>query len=62
MGWPFWARRRLRGVRLAATDTDWSVGAGTELSGPIGMLLLLLTGRTATAIPYLSGPGVLAIT
>lgn len=62
MGWPFWARRRLRGVRLVATDTDWSVGAGTELSGPIGMLLLLLTGRTATALPHLSGPGVLAIT
>jgi uncharacterized protein (TIGR03083 family) len=62
MGWPFWARRRLRGVRLVATDTDWSVGAGTELSGPIGMLLLLLTGRTSTAIPHLSGPGVRAIT
>ena len=57
MGWPFWARHRHRGVRLIATDTDWSVGAGLELRGPIGMLLLLLTGRTATAIPHLSGPG-----
>ena len=28
MGWPFWARHRLRGVRLLATDTDWSAGAG----------------------------------
>lgn len=62
MGWPFWARRRMRGVRLVATDVEWSVGAGTELSGPIGMLLLLLTGRTTTAMPHLSGPGVLAIT
>ena len=62
MGWPFWARRRLRGIRLVATDTDWSVGAGTELSGPIGMLLLLLTGRTTTALPHLSGTGPLAIT
>lgn len=62
MGWPFWARRRLRGVRLLATDIDWSAGAGVELRGPIGMLLLLLTGRTATALPHLSAPGVHAIT
>ena len=56
MGWPFWARHRLRGVRLLATDTDWSAGAGVELQGPIRMLLLLLTGRTTTALPHLSGP------
>ena len=62
MGWPFWARHRLRGVRLLATDTDWSAGAGVELRGPIGMLLLLLTGRTATALPHLSGQGIYAIT
>ena len=62
MGWPFWARRRLRGLRLLATDTDWSAGAGAELRGPIGMLLLLLTGRTQTALPHLSGPGVNTIT
>ena len=57
MGWPFWARRRLGGLRLIATDTDWSAGAGAELRGPIRMLLLLLTGRTTTALPHLSGPG-----
>jgi uncharacterized protein (TIGR03083 family) len=62
MGWPFWARYRLRGVRLLATDTDWSAGNGPELRGPIGMLLLLLTGRTATAMPHLSGPGLLIVT
>jgi uncharacterized protein (TIGR03083 family) len=62
MRWPFWARRRLRGVRLVATDTDWSAGVGVELRGPIGMLLLLLTGRTTTALPHLSGPGVQTIT
>ena len=62
MGWPFWARHRLRGVRVVATDTDWSAGTGVELRGPIGMLLLLLTGRTATAMPHLSGPGVHTIT
>jgi uncharacterized protein (TIGR03083 family) len=58
MGWPFWARRRLRGVRLVATDADWSAGRGAEVLGPIDALLLLLTGRTTTAAPRLTGPGV----
>jgi uncharacterized protein (TIGR03083 family) len=57
MGWPFHARRRLAGVRLAATDLDWSAGSGPEVSGAGSVLLLLLTGRTATALGALSGPG-----
>ncbi|BCB84984.1 maleylpyruvate isomerase family mycothiol-dependent enzyme [Phytohabitans suffuscus] len=58
MGWPFWARRRLRGVRLVATDVDWSAGAGVAVEGPVDALLLLLTGRVAAALPRLRGPGV----
>jgi uncharacterized protein (TIGR03083 family) len=58
MGWPFWARRRLRGLRLVATDTTWSAGEGAEVRGPVQALLLLLTGRVGTALPQLSGPGV----
>ncbi len=50
MGWPFWAKRRLRGFRLTATDVDWTVGAGAEVRGPIDALLMLLVGRTA-ALP-----------
>jgi uncharacterized protein (TIGR03083 family) len=57
MGWPFWAKRRLRGLLLTATDLDWTVGSGAEITGPIRALLLLLTGRTATAAPLLSGAG-----
>lgn len=57
MGWPFWARRRLRGVTLTATDTGWMVGRGPEVSGPIQALLLLLTGRFVAAVPELAGPG-----
>ena len=57
MGWPFWARRRLRGLRLVATDTAWSAGEGAEVRGPVQALLLLLTGRTQTALPHLAGPG-----
>lgn len=45
----------LEGHRLTATDADWSVGEGIEVAGPIGALLLLLTGRTALA-DRLSGP------
>jgi uncharacterized protein (TIGR03083 family) len=57
MGWPFWARRRLRGLRLVATDADWRAGEGAEVRGPVRALLLLLTGRAATALPQLDGPG-----
>jgi uncharacterized protein (TIGR03083 family) len=62
MGWPFWARRRLRGVRLVATDVEWSAGAGAEVEGPIDALLLLLTGRVTAARPRLTGPGVPTLT
>ncbi|MFD9702836.1 maleylpyruvate isomerase family mycothiol-dependent enzyme [Lentzea sp. NPDC059081] len=54
IGFPFHARRRLAGHRLVATDTDWSVGEGAEISGPIEALVMLLAGRTAT-IPRLTG-------
>jgi uncharacterized protein (TIGR03083 family) len=62
MGWPFWARRRFAEFRLDATDVDWAVGAGPrEVRGPVGALLLLLTGRTAAAVPRLTGDGVAAL-
>jgi uncharacterized protein (TIGR03083 family) len=62
MGWPFWARRRLAGYRLVATDVAWQAGGGArEVSGPIEALLLLLTGRTA-ALHRLGGPGAGALT
>jgi hypothetical protein len=51
-----WARRRLRGVRLVATDVEWTAGSGAEVTGPIDALLLLLTGRVAAALPRLTGP------
>jgi uncharacterized protein (TIGR03083 family) len=62
MTWPlstaFHTRRRLRGLHLVASDTDWSAGEGARVEGPVEALLLLLTGRTAVAVPRLSGPGV----
>jgi len=52
----FHARRKLAGYRLVADDATWSAGKGQDISGPIGALLLLLTGRPA-ALSQLSGPG-----
>ena len=61
MGWPFRAARRLAGLTLHATDTDWAVGSGPQVTGPALSLLLLLTGRTSTAVPSLSGPGLATV-
>lgn len=58
MGWPFHARRRLRGFRLVATDGPVDVGDGVAVEGRVQDLLLLVTGRTAAAAERLHGPGV----
>lgn len=39
------ARRRVAGVRLVASDTDWAYGEGPEVRGSAEALLLLLYGR-----------------
>jgi uncharacterized protein (TIGR03083 family) len=44
------------GLRLVASDTDWSGGEGSEIRGPVLSLLLLLTGRRVV-LPQLEGPG-----
>ena len=43
-------------LRLTATDVDWSRGDGREVAGPIGAILLLVTGRTK-ALDQLTGEG-----
>jgi uncharacterized protein (TIGR03083 family) len=61
MGWPFHARRRFAGFRLRATDIEWTAGSGDrEVAGPVGALLLLITGRDA-ARSRLHGNGVAAL-
>ncbi|OBJ10757.1 maleylpyruvate isomerase family mycothiol-dependent enzyme [Mycobacterium sp. 1465703.0] len=50
------AGRRIRGLRLRATDVDWTHGEGPEVSGPGEALLLAMTGRPA-ALADLDGPG-----
>ncbi|MET0451287.1 MAG: maleylpyruvate isomerase family mycothiol-dependent enzyme [Mycobacterium sp.] len=46
-----------RGLRLIATDLDWSYGKGPEVRGPGEALLMIMAGRAA-ALRDLDGPGV----
>ncbi len=48
---------RARGVRLVATDLDWSHGGGPEVHGAGEALLMIMAGRPA-ALADLGGPGV----
>lgn len=48
---------RARGVRLAATDLDWTWGRGPEVRGAGEAVLMAMAGRPA-ALPDLEGPGV----
>jgi uncharacterized protein (TIGR03083 family) len=51
------AKRRIDGLTLRATDTDWSTGSGPEVTGPHLSLILAMTGRSA-ALAELAGAGV----
>jgi uncharacterized protein (TIGR03083 family) len=51
------AKKRIAGVKLVATDTDWSHGDGPEASGPMMALLMVIAGRKP-ALADLSGDGV----
>ncbi len=51
------AKKRIAGLRLRATDADWSTGDGPEAAGPLLSLIMAMTGRQA-ALTDLSGDGV----
>jgi uncharacterized protein (TIGR03083 family) len=51
------AKRRIEGLKLRATDAEWSVGEGPEVSGPMVSLVMAMTGRKAV-LDDLSGDGV----
>src|SRR5262249_20779344 len=51
------AGRRIRGLRLAATDVDWTHGGGLEVTGTGEALLMAMSGRPAV-LEELTGPGV----
>jgi uncharacterized protein (TIGR03083 family) len=54
---PVGAKKRIAGLRLAATDLDWSHGDGPEVSGPALSLVMVMTGRAA-GLDGLDGDGV----
>ncbi len=47
---------RVRGVRLVATDLDWTSGRGPKVRGTAEALLMAVAGRRGIAAE-LSGPG-----
>jgi len=49
-------KKRIAGLRLCASDIDWSTGAGPEVTGPAEALIMAMAGRGA-ALADLSGPG-----
>lgn len=54
---PVGAKKRIAGLRLKATDLDWTYGDGPEVSGPALSLLMVTTGRSA-GLDGLEGAGV----
>ena len=56
-GGPLRAKKRVDGLKLQATDVDWSTGAGPEVEGPCMSLILAMVGRTG-ALADCEGAGV----
>jgi hypothetical protein len=54
-------KRRATGLKLTATDQDWTRGVGPEVKGPLASILIVLTGRKA-GLSDLSGDGVAVLT
>jgi uncharacterized protein (TIGR03083 family) len=56
-GAPMFGKKRSAGLRLVATDVDWSTGDGPEVRGPGMSLILAMVGRAA-ALADCEGEGV----
>lgn len=52
-------KKRIAGLTLKATDIEWSHGTGPEVTGPMLVLLMAMTGRKVT--DQLTGDGVEAL-
>ena len=53
-------KKRVAGLTLRASDTDWSHGDGPVVEGPAMSLLMVTAGRAAH-LDELSGPGLDAV-
>lgn len=56
-GAPLRAKKRIAGLKLRATDVDWSTGEGPEVAGPAMSLILAMVGRSK-ALDDCTGDGV----
>jgi uncharacterized protein (TIGR03083 family) len=56
IGFPLQAKKRIAGLRLSATDADWSVGDGPSVEGPLASLIFATAGRKEP-LDDLSGEG-----
>lgn len=59
-GKPLNGKRRSAGLKLVATDIDWSAGEGPEVRGPAMSLVLSMVGRH-DALVDCTGPGVVTL-
>ena len=53
---PVGTKKRIVGLRLVATDVDWSHGTGPEVAGPAMPMVMAMTGRAA-GLDELGGEG-----
>ena len=53
---PVRTKKRIDGLRLVATDVDWSHGTGPEVTGPAMPMVMAMTGRVA-GLDELGGEG-----
>jgi uncharacterized protein (TIGR03083 family) len=56
VGFPIHTKKRIAGLQMSATDSDWSVGDGPSVEGPLASLILVMAGRKAP-LGALSGEG-----
>jgi hypothetical protein len=56
VGFPLHAKKRIAGLRMSATDSDWSAGDGPTVEGPLASLIFVMAGRKAP-LEDLSGEG-----
>lgn len=56
VGFPLHAKKRIAGLRMSATDTDWATGDGPSVEGPLASLIFVMAGRTAP-LEDLAGEG-----
>jgi len=57
IGFPIHVKKRIAGLRLSATDSEWAVGSGPSVEGPLQSLILVMAGRKAP-LEDLSGEGI----